>query len=127
MLWVQHEKAVTAFNCSSIPETRVVLVLCLTDHKLLVSFSIETNGVSLIEPLVTSTVADRGFPVGGAMDPLGGCGPLTRVLFGENVCENEKIGARWGGGEHAPEIFVCRSATEVQSQGNVTVTRKHSV
>ena len=26
-----------------------------------------------------------------------GCGPLVRALFGENVCENEKIGScRWG-------------------------------
>ena len=32
---------------------------------------------------------DPGFPM-GAVDPFGGCGPLMRVLFGENVCENEK-------------------------------------
>ena len=32
-----------------------------------------------------------------------------RVLFSENVCENERIGS---GGGHAPENFVCRSANE---------------
>ena len=42
-------------------------------------------------------VADPGFPVGG-VDRLGGCGPPTRVLFGENVCKNERIGSRRGGG-----------------------------
>ena len=40
-------------------------------------------------------VADPGFPVGG-----GGHGPPTRVLFGENVCKNERIGSRRG--ERAP-------------------------
>ena len=41
--------------------------------------------------------ADPGFSVGGA-DPFSGegRGPPMRVLFGENVCENEKIGSRWG-------------------------------
>ena len=34
------------------------------------------------------SVADPGFPVGGAP---------TRVLFGENVCENERIGSHWRG------------------------------
>ena len=40
------------------------------------------------------TVADPGFPVGGGgADPLGGGRrPPTRVLFGKNVCENERIG-----------------------------------
>ena len=43
-------------------------------------------------------MADPGFPVGGCgpvrghVDPLGGCGPPTWALFGENVCENERIG-----------------------------------
>ena len=39
------------------------------------------------------------------MDPLGGRGLPTRVLFGEKigeyVCENERIGSRGGG--HAPD------------------------
>ena len=30
------------------------------------------------------------------MHPLGGHGPLTRALFGENVCENERIGSHRG-------------------------------
>ena len=44
-------------------------------------------------------MVDPGFPVGG-VHPLGGHGPLTWVLFGENVCKNERIGShrRW----HAP-------------------------
>ena len=39
-----------------------------------------------------------------------GHGPPTQVLFGENVCENERIGSHGGGGGRAPENFVCRSA-----------------
>ena len=40
------------------------------------------------------------------VDPLGGHGPPTRVLFGKNVCKNERIGSRWGGGRwgHAPDM-----------------------
>ena len=34
-------------------------------------------------------VADPGFPVGGA-------GPATWVLFGKNVCKNERIGSHMG-------------------------------
>ena len=48
-------------------------------------------------------VADPGFPI-GSVDPLGGrvdllwgCGPPMQVLFGENVCENERIGSCRGG------------------------------
>ena len=37
----------------------------------------------------------------------GGCGPPTQALFGEYVCENERIGYRRGG--RVPESFVCRS------------------
>ena len=45
-------------------------------------------------------VADPGFPVGGGggAEPLGGRQPPTWVLFGKNVCENERIGSCWGGG-----------------------------
>ena len=43
----------------------------------------------------TIAVADPGFPVGG-MHPLGGHGPLLQVLFGENVCENKRIGSHRG-------------------------------
>ena len=42
-------------------------------------------------------VADPGFPVGGGVHPLGGCGPPTSALFVENVCENERIGSHRGG------------------------------
>ena len=35
-------------------------------------------------------VADPGFPIGGAWNHKGGCGPPTRALFGENVCKNER-------------------------------------
>ena len=31
------------------------------------------------------------------MDPLGGRGPLMRVFFGKNVCENERIESCRGG------------------------------
>ena len=44
------------------------------------------------------------------MDPLGGHGPPTWVLFGKNECENERILSHGGGGcaGHAPP----RSANE---------------
>ena len=42
-------------------------------------------------------MADPGFPVGGAWTHEGGCGPPMRVLFGENVCENERNGSCRGG------------------------------
>ena len=29
----------------------------------------------------------------GSVHLLWGCGPLTRMLFGENVCKNERIGS----------------------------------
>ena len=44
------------------------------------------------------TVADQGFPVGGR-------GPPMQVLFGKNVCENERIGSRRGG--------MCRKILDV--------------
>ena len=49
-------------------------------------------------------MADPGFPVGGGVHPLGGHGPPTWALFGENVCENETIGSHRGGAcaGHAP-------------------------
>ena len=47
---------------------------------------------------------------GGGRGPvLGGHGPPMWALFGENVCENERIGFRRGGGR-APENFICRFA-----------------
>ena len=62
---------------------------------------------------VTSSGADPGFPVGGGTNPhWSGHQPPTLVLFGENICKNERIWSCWGGGG-APETFVCRSATEV--------------
>ena len=41
-------------------------------------------------------MADPGFPLGGGVEPLGGRGPPTWALFGENVCENQRIGSRRG-------------------------------
>ena len=41
------------------------------------------------------SAADPGFPVGGTPTRWGRR-PLTWVLFGRNVCENERIGSRWG-------------------------------
>ena len=40
-------------------------------------------------------VADPGFPFGGDTNPMGYCCSM-RVLFVENVCENERIGSHWG-------------------------------
>ena len=48
-------------------------------------------------------VADPGFPVGGGVDLLGGRGPLAWVLFGKNVCENERIWSHRGAcARHVP-------------------------
>ena len=41
-------------------------------------------------------MVDPGFPVGGCR-AIGGRRPPTWALFGENVCENERIGSHWGG------------------------------
>ena len=43
------------------------------------------------------TGVDPGFPV-GECGPIWGHGPLMRALFSKNVCENERIGSRGGGG-----------------------------
>ena len=40
--------------------------------------------------------ADPGFPVRGRGPILRGCGPLIRVHFGENICENKRIGSHMG-------------------------------
>ena len=44
----------------------------------------------------THPVADPGFPIGGHAPVRGGHGPPTWALFGENVCENERIGSHRG-------------------------------
>ena len=46
--------------------------------------------------MLAETGADPGFPVGGRGPVLKGRGPPTRVLFGKNVCKNERIGSRRG-------------------------------
>ena len=51
--------------------------------------------------------ADPEFPVGG-WTRFGGRGPPMWALFGENVCEDERIGSRGGGA--CAGIFLCRSA-----------------
>ena len=50
------------------------------------------------------TVVDPGFPIGG-VGPLGGHQPLMRVLFGKNVCKNERIRSHRGPyTRHAPML-----------------------
>ena len=54
---------------------------------------------------LSTSVADPGFPMGGGHGPIGGGGrgPPTQVLFGENVCENERIESHRGAcTRHAP-------------------------
>ena len=48
-----------------------------------------------LQQTVCNPVADPGFPLGGHA-AVRGRGPLTWVLFGENVCENERIGSHMG-------------------------------
>ena len=66
-----------------------------------IPISLATLKYSAFNIIILNSGADPGFLVGG------GHGPLTKALFGENVCENERIGSRGG---RAPENFVCRSA-----------------
>ena len=67
------------------------------------------------------TVADPGFPVGGGgAKPLGGRRPLTWVLFGENICENERIGSCWGGARRrrppgSGDAFIIKKVRGVKS------------
>ena len=63
----------------------------------------KTMGVASAWPC---PVADPGFPVGGGVDPLGGGGrvPPTWALFGENVCENERIGSHGGRAPGKPPL-----------------------
>ena len=59
-------------------------------------YSVQTMGIMYL----SVPVADPGFPVsggGGGAKPFGGHQPPKRALFGENMCNNEKIGSRWGG------------------------------
>ena len=46
---------------------------------------------------ILQTGADPGSPVGGRGSVLGGRGPPTQALFGENECENERIESHRGG------------------------------
>ena len=47
-------------------------------------------------------MVDLGFPIGGRGSIRGVCGPIRghgppmQALFGDNVCENERIGSRGG-------------------------------
>ena len=56
-------------------------------------------------------MADPGFPVGGRCAPMGGRGPPMQVLFGENVCENKRIGSHrgWRVPGTPPQIHQCIS------------------
>ena len=55
------------------------------------------------DPDDIETVADPGFPVRGSQ-PVGGRGDRspTQVLFGKNVCKNERIGLGPVRGGHVP-------------------------
>ena len=46
--------------------------------------------------ILTRTGVDPGFPVVGAWTQFRGRGLLMQVLFGENMCENKRIGPRSG-------------------------------
>ena len=48
-------------------------------------------------PMINDAGADPGFPIGrGPWTHFGGRGPPTSVLFGKNVCENERTGSHRG-------------------------------
>ena len=52
----------------------------------------------------------------GAVHPLGGHRPPMRVLFGENVCENERIGSHRGW--RASGMPPLRSANVISVEGD---------
>ena len=66
-----------------------------TQCLLLVPFHTNNGIMGLIAIIHMLTVADPGFPVGGRR-PHWGRQPLSQVLFGKNVCENERIGSHCG-------------------------------
>ena len=49
--------------------------------------------------LFRTSGGSRIFPWGGAPSLWAGRQPLTWMLFGKSICENERIGSHWG---HAP-------------------------
>ena len=53
--------------------------------------------IVLLFILLSISVADPGFSIGGCAPVRGGRGPPMWALFGENVCENERIGSHRGG------------------------------
>ena len=59
------------------------------------------------------------------MDPLGGRGPLTWVLFGKNVCKNERIWSHRGRAPDTPprSANVLRYDSEYSS---MTGTKFHN-
>ena len=63
--------------------------------------------INLLVNMLSVTVSDPGFPVGG------GRGPLTLALFGENVCKNERIGSHRGCvcPAHPPDLPMSNSTT----------------
>ena len=62
---------------------------------------------SLSSLILFQSGADPGFPVGGRGPVWGGRGPLTQVLFSENV-KTKELGPVGGG--RALENFACGSA-----------------
>ena len=65
----------------------VVIPTQIMNHTLWVAYLLFRNVIILVP------MADPGFPVGGTCTHWGGHGPPMRALFGENVCENERIGS----------------------------------
>ena len=48
----------------------------------------------------------QDFPLGGGQPLLEGRKPPTQVLFGENICKNERIWSCWGGGARRKLLYV---------------------
>ena len=53
---------------------------------------------------------DPGFPIGGVPTLVGGGANLRHRCFSVKTCVKTKEFGPVGGGGHAPETFVCRSA-----------------
>ena len=70
--------------------------------------------------------ANPGFPLGEASTPLGGRQPPTWALFGENMCQNERIGSGSGRTPAAPpgstnENIYNHSISLCQAYGNYNI------
>ena len=70
-------------------------------------------------------MADPGFPVEGRGPIRWGRGPLTWVLFAENVCKNEKFGPIGGRAPGMPPLDPPMKMLIIHGSGYFAVSHRH--